>query len=144
MPQAQEVKTLDLSCDDATALRCVIRQIYGVSHPPWHAEGTVSLTWQHAINVVDTAEKFLEPSLAEDAEEWLYSDAVQSCKNGRADVVCDMLYAMHNVGPHCLRMPSLINKVAIAIHQYFPRKKRVRTYFSEHPEVMMRVREAER
>lgn len=119
----------------------MVRHIYGFEFEDaiGHVDAPICCP-RYLANVIYVAEKFGEPLFADKAESFLHSEASRLCEEDRANEVCDMLGAMHCLEHISLRMPSLIYKVALVIRRWSRTDKRVRTYFSEHRDVLLRLR----
>jgi hypothetical protein len=132
--QDQKRKNIKMEGDVSEAVRGVIRKIYGWNIECENTPGAPC--WKDWFEFIKVAAKFLEPELASDAENQLYSYVIDACRIGRIGEVCDILQRLHELDsrPQAKRM---IASVAGRTQRFVRDNERLREYLFSHPEVMM-------
>lgn len=142
-PQDQERKIIEIPDDDSIAVRGVLRHIYRneiVSEGFVRKALRVSAS-QYWLQLVKVAVKFLEPGLADVAEESLFDSVVSDLREASAaclDAMCDALYAMHELESRPKMLQNIVD-IAQMAQRYSRTNERFRTYPFKHPTVMMKL-----
>jgi hypothetical protein len=134
LEQEQQRKTIKFEDNEPSAVRSVIRKVYGQDPERWgRAAG-----WKCWFERIKVATKFQEPAFATQAEQSLLSYTKEAYQAGMINEVCDVLHNLHEIDSRP-QVPQMISQLARLAHPCARDHERFRAYVFSHPDVMMEL-----